>query len=95
MTANTGPQFGHQKMPLGVGGIIGDSFSILFRKFLTVVMVSFVPMAVGLLASGFLVGWGVAFTGEFDENEGSVAAVKTSSRRWRAGDCSGPSTPCP
>lgn len=80
MTSDTGAHFGPGKLPLGVGGIVGDSFSILFRRFLTVILVSFVPMAFGLLASGFLVGWGIAFSGE--ATEADLAQMATGGLFW-------------
>jgi hypothetical protein len=46
--------------PLGVGKIVGDSFSILMRHFVTVVMLAVVPTLIGLVVSGMLNGWGVA-----------------------------------
>jgi len=48
------------KASLGVGSIVGDSFSILFGKFLQVVMIAFVPTLIGYLISGLLNGFGVA-----------------------------------
>lgn len=43
--------------PLGIGSLIGDSFSILFRNFVPIVLISFVPTLVGLLLSGSLIGF--------------------------------------
>jgi hypothetical protein len=43
--------------PLGVGSIIGDSFSILFRHFPTVLMLAVIPTLAGLLVSGMLTGF--------------------------------------
>ncbi|MCK7612319.1 hypothetical protein [Roseibium sediminicola] len=45
------------RIPLGIGVLIGESFSILFRNFLPVVLISFVPTLIGLLVSGSLVGF--------------------------------------
>jgi len=66
MTALTDPGFAQTKPPLGVGSIIGDSFSILFRKFLTVMVLSSGPLIIGLAISGLLVGWQVTLNGEID-----------------------------
>ncbi|SLN24976.1 hypothetical protein ROA7450_01026 [Roseovarius albus] len=46
--------------PLGVGSIIGESFTIFFRKFFTVLILAFVPTLIGLVVTGQLVGWGLA-----------------------------------
>jgi hypothetical protein len=56
----TDTTLGQPKVSLGVGAIIGDSFSILFGKFLQVVIIAFVPMLIGYLISGLLNGFGVA-----------------------------------
>jgi hypothetical protein len=45
--------------PLGVGNIISESFSILGRNFLSVVLLALVPTFLGLAISGVLMGWGV------------------------------------
>jgi len=47
------------KPPLGVGSLIGESFSILFGKFLRVFLVAYGPTLLGLLLSGALLGFGV------------------------------------
>jgi hypothetical protein len=44
---------------LGVGAIISDSFSILMRHFLSVVMLAIVPTLIGLVISGLMIGWDV------------------------------------
>lgn len=44
--------------PLGVGAIVGESFSILFGNFLKVMILGFVPTLLSLLISGVLIGWG-------------------------------------
>lgn len=62
--AMTGSGAGQAKQPLGVGGLIGDSFSILFRKFVTVMSLSAGPMVLAFLASGFLIGWGLTLQGD-------------------------------
>lgn len=46
--------------PLGVGAIIGESFSIFFRKIVAIFIVSLVPTVIGLLISGALIGFGTA-----------------------------------
>lgn len=46
--------------PLGVGTIVGDSFSILMRHFLSVVILAIIPTLIGLVMSGILTGWDVA-----------------------------------
>ncbi|MBB4303986.1 hypothetical protein GGD81_003041 [Rhodobium orientis] len=45
---------------LGVGKIIGDSFSILFGKFPAVIAMALIPTVIGLAISAALVGWNVA-----------------------------------
>lgn len=47
--------------PLGVGAIIGDSFSILFQNFIPVMILGFFPTLIGTLFSGTLLGWDVTF----------------------------------
>ncbi|WP_305987922.1 hypothetical protein [Roseibium sp. MMSF_3544] len=47
------------KPPLGVGRLLGDSFSILFSKFVQVIAVAFLPSLIGLLISGALTGFNV------------------------------------
>lgn len=46
------------KPPLGVGSLIGESFSILFSKFLQIFLVAYGPTLLGLLLSGALLGFG-------------------------------------
>jgi hypothetical protein len=45
---------------LGVGSIIGESFTILFRHFLAVLILSLVPTLLSVVISGLMNGWGVA-----------------------------------
>jgi hypothetical protein len=45
--------------PLGVGSIIGESFSILFGKFVQVIIIAFVPTLIGVLISGLVNGFDV------------------------------------
>jgi hypothetical protein len=58
---------------LGVGSIVGESFSILMRHFIAVVTLAFVPTLIGLVISGLLNGWDIVlgtseptFTGAAD-----------------------------
>ena len=37
------------RLPLGIGSIIGDIFSIFFRRFLVIVFISLIPNAIGIL----------------------------------------------
>lgn len=48
------------KAPLGVGSIVGESFSILFRNIFAVMLLAFVPALLSLVVSGVLNGWGYA-----------------------------------
>lgn len=50
------------KAPLGVGSLIAESFSILFGKFIPVVLMALIPTALGLVIGGLLIGFG-AMTG--------------------------------
>ncbi|PVB61228.1 hypothetical protein [Labrenzia sp. 011] len=64
------------KVALGVGALIGDSFSILLGNFLKVVIIAFVPVLLGFLLTGGLIGFDAALgVGEptFD-SPGSSAA---------------------
>jgi hypothetical protein len=56
----TDATMGQPKAPLGVGSIIGESFSILFGKIIYVILIAFVPTMIGLLASGLVIGFGAA-----------------------------------
>jgi len=49
-----------QRIPLGVGMLIADSFSVLFRHFFPIILIAFVPTLLGVLVSGSLVGFEVA-----------------------------------
>ncbi|TYC70094.1 hypothetical protein FMN63_09310 [Stappia sp. BW2] len=51
---------GQPKASLGVGTLVGETFSILFKHFIQVVIVGFVPSLFGFLISGLLVGFGEA-----------------------------------
>ncbi|MEJ6393563.1 hypothetical protein V8J82_09875 [Gymnodinialimonas sp. 2305UL16-5] len=46
--------------PLGVGAIISESFSILSKNFVAVVILAAIPTFIGLAVSGVLLGWSVA-----------------------------------
>ena len=56
MTVST-PQSG---APLGVGSIVGGSFSILMGNFLSVVVLALGPTLLSTLLSGLLIGWSAA-----------------------------------
>lgn len=45
-------------MPLGVGNIVSESFSIFFSKIGKVLALAFLPTLAGLVISGLLIGWG-------------------------------------
>lgn len=47
------------RQPLGIGPLIAESFSILFRYFVPIVLIAFVPNLLGVLLSGYLVGFEV------------------------------------
>lgn len=49
----------YERLPLGVGTLISESFSILLGNFKTVIILGFVPMFVGAIISGLMMGWGV------------------------------------
>lgn len=69
MTYSSNVQIG---APLGVGSIVGDSFSILMRHFISVVLLAIVPTLIGIVISGLLLGWSVALgTGEPTFNGGA------------------------
>lgn len=51
--------FRRPKTPLGVGAIIGESFSIFFGRFILIVSIAFVPSLLDYIISGFLVGYDV------------------------------------
>ena len=52
-TSDTAP-----RVPLGVGALVSESFSILFGKFAPVLIVALVPTVLSLLVSGLLIGFG-------------------------------------
>lgn len=51
---------GRRKAALGVGSLIGESFSIFFAHFLQVMAVAFVPIVLGRVISGLLIGFDVS-----------------------------------
>ncbi|MET1415956.1 hypothetical protein ABVF61_27045 [Roseibium sp. HPY-6] len=53
----TDAQDSEPKIPLGVGTLIADSFSILFRHIIPVVVIGFIPSLFGVLLGGYLVGF--------------------------------------
>lgn len=65
------PQIG---APLGVGAIVSESFSILGKNFISVVLLALLPTVVGTLISGALLGWGVLLGTEAPQVE-SVAQI--------------------
>jgi hypothetical protein len=65
------PQIG---APLGVGAVVSESFSILGKNFISVVLLAVVPTMVGTLASGALLGWGVLLGTEAPQVD-SVAQI--------------------
>ena len=62
MTADFAPD-----QPLGVGKILGESFSIFFRKILTIFLIAFVPSALVFLLSRVLQGWDVFIGANFPD----------------------------
>ena len=54
-------------VPLGVGSLIADSFSILFRHFFPIVAIGFLPSLLGVLLTGYLVGFETVLS--LDETE--------------------------
>ncbi len=60
--------------PLGVGAIVSESFSILGKNFLSVVILAFLPTLVGSLVAGGLMGWGVMLGTEAPQGD-NVAQI--------------------
>jgi hypothetical protein len=56
----TDATFRQPRIPLGVGSLIGESFSVLFRNFVLIFAITFVQILLGNLISGLLVGYDVA-----------------------------------
>jgi hypothetical protein len=46
--------------PLGVGAIVSESFSILLKHFVSVILLALIPTLIGFAISGLLTGWDVA-----------------------------------
>lgn len=67
----TGPQ------GLGVGNIIGLSFSVLLKNFSVVLALGFLPAFGSIAADGLLLGWDYAFFGELPGDSTSVLAMET------------------
>ena len=59
MADQTADAFGNAN-PLGVGAIISESFSILFKHLGKVMLLALVPTLFGIVVSGMLNGWGYA-----------------------------------
>lgn len=74
----TNPAPHQPKLPLGVGAVIGQSFSILFRNFFRVVLIGLVPSFLGYLipvALLALVGFGMPDTlQQMQQQPGNAAA---------------------
>ncbi len=70
-----------QSIPFGAGRIISDSFSLFFRNIVKIVILAFVPTVLGLVISGGVNGWGVAFGTEDPSfaSGGDIAAFAISS----------------
>lgn len=71
----TDASLGQPRVPLGVGAIIGESFSILFGHFVQVIIIGFVPTLIGFLISGLLTGFNVALGLEAQDFSGPGSAV--------------------
>ena len=56
----TDTTLGQPKAALGLGSLIGESFSIFFRHFIQIIIVAFVPIVLGRTFSGLLIGFDVA-----------------------------------
>lgn len=63
------------KTPLGTGLLLRDSFSILARHFVQVLLIGFVPSLLGVLVSGNIVGFEVAIGGEVSDLPGGDAVT--------------------
>ncbi|WP_299478407.1 hypothetical protein [uncultured Roseibium sp.] len=71
----TDASLGQPKASLGVGSIIGESFSILFGHFIQVIIIGFVPTLIGFVISGLLTGFNVALGIEPQEFTGPGSVV--------------------
>ncbi|MEM9630140.1 MAG: hypothetical protein AAGA50_02355 [Pseudomonadota bacterium] len=63
---------GQIKPPLGVGGLVSDSFSIFFGKFFKVFLIAYGPTLIGLLISGALLGFGTVVGTATPDLDGSI-----------------------
>ncbi len=71
----TSTPYTEPKAPLGVGSILSNSFSILFRNIVAVMIVAFIPSLIGLLISTGLNGGGVALGLEAGDPFASGAVI--------------------
>ncbi|MBN9673388.1 hypothetical protein [Roseibium aggregatum] len=60
---------------LGVGTIVSESFSILFKNFVLVFIVAFIPSLIGLLISGLLIGFEAALGIEEQNVAGGISVL--------------------
>jgi hypothetical protein len=58
--------------PLGVGSIVAQSFSILFRHLFSVVVLALAPTLIGVVISGLLLGWNAAVGGQPEFTDSSI-----------------------
>lgn len=69
------------KVPLGVGQIISESFSIFFGNIIKVVALGFIPTLIGLIIAGLLTGFDVALGSAepdfFAPGAGALFAIST------------------
>ncbi|MES0812774.1 hypothetical protein ABLO27_24995 [Roseibium sp. SCPC15] len=52
-----GTPAGSSKLSLGVGTLLGESFSVIFRHIVLVVLLGFVPVLLGQIVTGLLAGY--------------------------------------
>lgn len=58
------------KAPLGVGALISESFSVLGKNFVPVMLLAGIPALLGLVVSGAFIGWNVTLgTGEISNDQ--------------------------
>lgn len=71
----TDTALGQPKAALGVGSLIGESFSIFFGHFLQIVILALVPIVLGRVVAGLLIGFDVSLDIEQPQfsGAGSVA----------------------
>lgn len=64
------------RMPLGVGSLVGESFSILFRQLFPILVIGFMPSLLGVLLSGALVGFDTVLSlDDTDTSSGGASAL--------------------